>query len=130
MNRNKKLSKTFLLVLLILVVASLFLIFKNVNFGPNGSELDEFAKCLAEKQITMYGTKSCAFCQREKNNFSSSFRFVSYIECSENTQLCLDQKINVVPTWVFPGGKRLEGEQGLEKLSKESGCPLPDLSGK
>lgn len=29
------------------------------------------------------------------------------------------------PTWIFQDGKKLVGEQGLRKLSQESGCALP-----
>lgn len=87
-------------------------------------QLDVFAQCLAEKNITMYGADWCSHCQSEKKAFGDSFRFVPYVECPDNPQKCLAAGINGYPTWEFPGGKKLEGEQGLEKLSQESGCPL------
>lgn len=90
---------------------------------PQG--LDLFAKCLAQKKITMYGADWCPHCQNEKKNFGSSFQYVPYVECPKNTKLCLAKKINGYPTWLFPDGKRLEGEQGLEKIAEESKCALP-----
>jgi len=96
-------------------------------------ELDEFAQCLAEKGIAMYGADWCPHCQNEKKAFGDSFRLVPYVECPDDPQKCLAAGINGYPTWVFsaspaggPNGKKLEGEQGLEKLSQESGCILPD----
>lgn len=90
-------------------------------------QLDVFAQCLADKVIVMYGADWCPHCQNEKKAFGDSFRFVPYIECPDNPKLCLAAGIKGFPTWVFPDGRRFEGEQGLEKLSRESGCRLPKL---
>lgn len=89
-------------------------------------KFDAFAQCLAEKNITMYGAVWCSHCLNEKKSFGSSFRFVPYVECPDEPQKCLIAGINGYPTWVFPDGKKLEGEQGLKKLSQESGCALPE----
>ena len=88
------------------------------------NEFDSFAQCLADKEITMYGAEWCSHCQSEKKAFGDSFRLVSYVKCPDDPKKCVAVGINGYPTWVFPDGKRLEGEQGLEKLSKESGCAL------
>ena len=87
--------------------------------------LDSFAQCLADSKITMYGADWCPHCQNEKKAFGDSFRLVPYVECPDDPQRCLKEGITGYPTWVFPGGKKLAGEQGLEKLSQESGCSLP-----
>lgn len=89
------------------------------------SALDDFARCLAEKQITMYGADWCPHCQNEKRAFGRSFQFVPYVECPDDPKKCLAEGITGYPTWLFPDGRRFEGEQGLEKLSQESSCPLP-----
>src|SRR3989338_1180730 len=86
--------------------------------------LEVFAKCLSEKRIVMYGANWCSHCQNEKKAFGDSFQFVSYVECPDNPQQCLAAGISGYPTWIFPNGKKLECEQGLEKLSRESGCLL------
>ena len=87
--------------------------------------LDSFAQCLAQKEVTMYGADWCPYCQNEKKLFGDSFRLVPYVECPADPQRCLQVGIKGYPTWVFPDGKKLAGEQGLEKLSQESGCQLP-----
>ncbi|OHA66643.1 MAG: hypothetical protein A3C82_02090 [Candidatus Wildermuthbacteria bacterium RIFCSPHIGHO2_02_FULL_47_12] len=87
--------------------------------------LNPFAQCLADEQVIMYGADWCPHCQNEKKLFGDSFRLVPYVECPDDPQLCLKEGIKGYPTWVFPDGRRFVGEQGLEKLSKESGCALP-----
>lgn len=87
-------------------------------------QLDEFAKCLATKEITMYGAAWCSHCQNEKRGFGDAFKYVPYVECPDNIDACLKLGINGYPTWIFPDGTRLEGEQGVEKLSRASGCPI------
>lgn len=94
------------------------------NASPTAN-LDAFAQCLAAKNITMYGAAWCPHCQNEKKAFGSSFKLVPYVECPDDPQKCIDAGIAGYPTWIFPGGKKLEGEQGLERLSEESGCALP-----
>lgn len=117
------------IILVVVVGAVAVLVMKP---GSGGAELIAFAQCLAEKNIVMYGARSCSWCQKEKVNFGSAFKYVPYVECSDEPQKCVAAGIQGTPTWVFPassaGGpdeKQLVGYQGLEKLSLESGCPLP-----
>ncbi len=91
------------------------------------AETDAFAQCLADKGITMYGADWCPHCQNEKKAFGDSFRLVPYVECPVDPQKCLAAGINGYPTWVFPDGRKLVGEQGLEKLSEESDCLLSNI---
>lgn len=106
------------------IAAGLFIYFQATPKTVEG-RLDGFAQCLAQKNITMYGAVWCPWCQKEKANFGDSFRFVPYVECPENAQKCLDLDVKGYPTWIFPDGHRLQGYQGVETLSKESGCELP-----
>ena len=86
---------------------------------------DQFAQCLAEKKLTMYGAYWCSHCQNEKKAFGDSFKYVPYIECTQQTKLCLDKGIEGYPTWIDAAGQKYAGEQGLSGLSKISGCVLP-----
>ena len=87
--------------------------------------LDTFAQCLADKNVVMYGAAWCAHCKNEKNAFGDSFGYVPYVECPDAPQVCIEKGIEGYPTWIFPDGRKLVGEQGLEKLSRESNCALP-----
>jgi len=88
-------------------------------------QLDQFAKCLASKNITMYGAAWCPHCQKQKALFGQSFKYVPYVECPDNQKLCLDKGINGYPTWITSDGKKVEGEQTLENLSALTSCTLP-----
>ncbi len=142
-SRNKpKLKIILAFLIVILIFAFLSFIFLSKLDDNASSSLDSFAQCLASKGITMYGADWCSHCQNEKNRFGNSFRFVPYVECPAEPSRCLVAGVNAYPTWIFPasparlaedsakraggpGDKKLVGEQGLQKLSDESGCPLP-----
>jgi len=118
-------SKKTIIIIGAVILAIIFAGFYFYNKPvPASGKYDDFAKCLASKNITMYGAAWCAHCQSEKAAFEGSFKYVPYVECPDNPQLCLDKGIEGYPTWIFPDGKKLIGEQGLEKLSQESGCVL------
>ncbi len=91
----------------------------------SSSKLDSFAQCLASENLTMYGAEWCSHCKKEKSRFGSAFKYVSYVECPDNVQLCLAKGVNGYPTWIDASGTKYEGEQGLEGLAKISGCELP-----
>lgn len=119
-------KKFYLLIIIVAVVISSFFFLKNDN--REVGRFDEFAKCLADKEVAMYGADWCPHCQNEKRAFGDSFRFVPYVECPDDPKQCLAAGIAGFPTWIFPDGRRFEGEQGLEKLSAESGCQLPNTN--
>lgn len=120
MKNNKLIIILFLALLAVFVIWVLF--FRSKISQPG--QFNEFAKCLAAKGVIMYGADWCSHCQNEKNAFGPAFEFVPYVECPKNIQQCLAKGIQGYPTWILPDGRRLEGEQGLEKLSQESGCQL------
>ena len=113
------------LLLILIAGAVIGVIVYNPWKPSGGSNLDAFAKCLAEKELTMYGADWCPHCQNEKNNFGESFQYVPYVECPDEPKLCIEKGIEGYPTWLLPDGTKLVGEQGLQKLSEISNCTLP-----
>lgn len=89
------------------------------------TSMDSFAQCVASKKVTMYGAEWCSHCKKEKSNFGSSFKYIPYVECPKNEQLCLEKGISGYPTWIAGDGRIYQGEQGLEGVAKISECPLP-----
>jgi len=95
------------------------------------SKYDDFAKCLNEKGVKMYGAFWCGHCKNQKEAFGSSFQYVNYQECTvggnQNSfaQECKDADIKGYPTWKFPNGTIKEGEVSFADLAKLSGCTLP-----
>ena len=90
---------------------------------------DNFASCLTENDVKMYGAYWCPHCANQKDMFGTSFDYVNYVECSlpnraGTTQICQDEGIKIYPTWEFADGSRTEGVMALEKLSRLSGCSM------
>ena len=112
----------YLIIAILLISTFYFLISRQPKSVKN---YDEFAQCLASKQLTMYGAYWCSHCQNEKKAFGDSFKYVPYVECTQQTKLCLDKGIAGYPTWIDSSGQKYSGEQGLSGLSKISGCVLP-----
>lgn len=122
-------KKTFWIIIvsgvIVLVVAIGAMAWRGNSAVADGV-LDGFVKCLAEKNIVMYGTETCSWCRKQKEDLGSSFQYLNYVECSVETQKCVDEKITATPTWVFPDSERVEGYLTLEELSAKSSCPLPE----
>ena len=90
---------------------------------------DDFAKCLAEKGVKMYGAYWCPHCSNQKSMFGDSWQYVAYVECSlpnraGQTKDCADAGIQSYPTWDFGNGKRTTGEFTFEMLAEASGCKM------
>ena len=124
MSKTMSTRKRLLFIAIALALASVGYVTLYGFPAADDGKYDAFAQCLSEKGITMYGAAWCPHCQREKRLFGSSFQFVNYVECPDNPQLCTEKGVTGYPTWIFPDGRRFAGEQGLQKLSAESGCPL------
>jgi hypothetical protein len=92
---------------------------------------DNFARCLTQKGVKMFGAYWCPHCSDQKAMFDASFKYAPYIECgvqgntSKMTETCAEAGIKHFPTWQFPPtGERVEGAIPLDDLSLRTGCPL------
>jgi len=75
---------------------------------------DAFAKCLASRQVTMYGLYWCEHCAEQKKMFGPSFQYISYVECGikgsrAEEPACIQAGAKNFPTWKFPDGSLVEG---------------------
>ena len=124
---NKKIKNW--LIFTLLIVAIILVAFFLSNQPKDPTKFDSFAKCLTEKNISMYGAFWCPHCQEQKEAFGESFQYVNYIECSNPdrsmNKICQDAEINGYPTWKFGDGVVLEGYVLMKDLSTRSGCELP-----
>ena len=102
-----------------------------VSVDNNGNETlgnyDSFAKCLFDNDAVMYGTDWCSHCQNQKAEFGRSFKYVNFVDCDAQKEVCLRNNIKGYPTWVIDG-KEYPGEQRLERLAGLTGCKLPEIS--
>jgi hypothetical protein len=117
------------MVTAVLIVAA-FAVVIYVAQRKRGSRLDSFAKCLAAKQVKMYGAYWCPHCADQEAMFEASFKYIPYVECGvpgsrDEAPLCKDAGIKHFPTWQFEDGERREGTQSLPSLGAKTGCSLP-----
>ncbi|MEI6843490.1 MAG: hypothetical protein WCK48_03230 [bacterium] len=94
-------------------------------------KLDTFAQCLKDKGATFYGAFWCPHCQKQKERFGASVKYLPYVECSTpdgqgQTQVCKDAGITTYPTWQFgqSTSTRVIGEMELADLASTTGCVL------
>ncbi len=91
---------------------------------------DSFAKCLAAKQVKMYGLSWCPHCIDQKEMFGDAFHFVPYVECGinvtkEETPECKAAGLTLFPSWQFGTEPPKAGVFSLDALSDKTGCSLP-----
>ena len=124
-------TKVFVSVVLLAVVALIGFRMTG-NVVADSGIYDEFAQCLTDKDVKMYGAYWCPHCQEQKKLFGGSWDKVDYVECSlpnraGQTQICIREKINSYPTWEFSDGSRVSGKLSMQDLSLKTGCALPSL---
>lgn len=112
-------------------IAILLLVAYSAYWYYTNHRHDAFAKCLASKQVKMYGLYWCPHCIEQKEKFGKSFQYVPYVECAIKGQRdvvaeCKAAGAKNFPSWQFEeGGPLHEGEFSLEELSDRTGCSLP-----
>lgn len=93
-----------------------------------GDNLDNFAKCLSSRGAKMYGAFWCGYCNKQKESFGESFKFIDYVECdakgdNANPSSCQEAGIRGYPTWII-NNVHYSGFQSLENLAKLTNCKL------
>ena len=122
---GKGIGKIAIIVAVVVALAGLAFLYTDLTgmYVFADKNYDNFAKCLTEKGIVMYGTSTCPHCQNQKKMFGDSFKYVNYVDCINNTTLCQDNGIQFVPTW-YIGGNLYTGEKTIEQLKSLSGCEV------
>lgn len=120
---SKKAAIIIFVITLLLIGGGLYLATRK---SPQYAKLDDFAKCLTDKGMIMYGAYWCQHCKNIKSLFSDSFQYVKYVECTVETQTCTDKGVNGYPTFIFGDGSKIEGEAKLSDMAAKTSCPLPD----
>jgi hypothetical protein len=99
--------------------------------GAWGQRLDDFAKCVSDSGATFYGTYWCPQCDRQRDLFGMSDRYLNYVECAyrdsdEQKRECKRAGVKSYPTWEFGDGSRMTGFQTLRRLADRTDCALPE----
>ena len=121
--KKNKLKNYFIYIILIILVIAVFIYLYN-----KPGRYDDFAKCLSEKGLKMYGSYQCSACAKQKTLFGKSFEFIDYVECGPLSgpvnQICIDNNINAYPIWIDNNGDQYRGVQSLKDLEEIGGCRL------
>ena len=121
---EKKPIKIKKYVLIAIVVVALVLVIAGFYLKSQKPGLyDDFAKCLKEKNIIVYGNDFCQYTGKQLNMFGKSEKYLDYVKCANNKELCDSKGIKITPTWEI-NGKMYEQIQSFEKLAELSGCKL------
>lgn len=127
--KDKRAITFRVIVIAVIVFVVGAIAYKKVSERSEGPDpRTPLAQCLTQKGVKFYGAYWCPHCAAQKKAFGKAFSDVTYVECavpgSPNTQTqeCKDQDITGYPTWIFPDGSRVSGEQSLEDLAEKSGC--------
>lgn len=92
-------------------------------------KLKEFSSCLAKKGLKIYGANWCGWTKKLVVETLGGFEVAgeSYIECTEEKELCASEEVTGYPT-IKLNGEPYSGERTLDALGKETGCSIPELS--
>lgn len=122
---RKGVSKKVVVITVIVAIAILALAYSRLSgmFVASNTSYDNFAKCLTEKGVKLYGASWCGHCSNQKKMFGDSFKYIDYVECSENESLCVQAGVKAFPTW-FIDGKLYEGVKSINELSSLTGCKV------
>ena len=87
---------------------------------------DNFGDCLAQSDITMYGSDTCGSCIAQKEILGKYFASVKYVNCAFNSSECREKGIRGVPTWII-GEKFLPGRKTIAEIEELTGCNLTKI---
>lgn len=126
MTKNTKNTVLWIIGIAIVIGAIVLLL---VQAAKKPGKYDNLAQCITDSGAKFYGAFWCPHCQAQKAMFGKSAKLLPYIECSEadgsgQLQICIDEKIEGYPTWVFPDGTRETGEHSFEQLAEKTNCAI------
>ena len=115
-----------LLVISVIVLSSTFMYYvlfvSDMPIGP-AENYDQFAKCMTGKGVKIYGANWCNYTREQMELFGISFGYVDFTDCDVFKRECMDEGIDLYPTWVI-AGEKYNGTRSMRELSDLSGCPL------
>lgn len=103
----------------LIIIGIAFIIFIAYLDSPKDVE-EDFVKCLGENSI-LYIKEGCPYSQTQKNMFGDKLNLLTIVDCAEELDVCIENNINEVPTWVFDEIKFI-GVQPLSLLENITGC--------
>ena len=79
------------------------------------------AKCLSSKGAVLYGASWCSYTQKQIESFKDGFKYLKYVECTEQGAICKAKGISGYPTWIIDGS-RIPGYRAPTEVGFAAGC--------
>ena len=128
MGKKRKILITLGILLLILIVFYVisYIITKYTGYSITGGVIYsketkvKVGKCLADKKTILYCNSISLNCLRQKRILGEIFKYVSYVDCSENFEVKECEKL---PAWKI-NDKFYYGVYDLKRLAEFTGCEV------
>ena len=127
-----KRNRLFIIIAIIVLIISLYFISqaitKYTGYAIMNNNLDNFAKCLTEKDSIIYFSSiDCENCLVQKEMFGSSWRAINVTNCDDKKYQdkagCITIKVTREPTWLL-NNRLVSGGKDLQTLSNITQCTL------
>ncbi len=128
--KQSKTSNSYLLYAGAVIAVIALIVFAGIQNNETKTDYSEFAQCVTDEGMTMYGAWWCSHCNEQKEAFGDAFELISYTECSAPgsrtmSDECDEAGIEGYPTWVLSDGTMMPGKKTMEELAEISECEIP-----
>lgn len=120
---GKKINFRKYFIILLTIFILIFSIASVYSYMKRSGSYDSFAKCLTEKDVIVYGNDYCQYTIKQLNFFGNSKKYLNYVKCIDNKELCDSKDVKITPTWEI-NGKMYEQVQTFESLTAITGCKI------
>ena len=94
------------ILFLLMIVSSTIL--AGCSSTPKYTNLDQFAQCLTDAGVKLYGTTTCQYCLKQKALFGDSFSKINFVDCTKNPIQCDIAKVSEIPHRSISASKSLK----------------------
>ena len=127
MKEDAKKSLIFGLIILFVILSTCLIlsvknpgINKNSTNNSNNDSQEEIMKCIAEKSV-LYVSATCGHCANQKKILEDYIDKFNMVDCSTETEKCIENNIQAVPTWLI-NNEKYTGVHSVQQLKKLTGC--------
>lgn len=120
---QEKRNLKHIFIFLAIGISVLLLAYSVYSYMQKPGNFDDFAKCLTEKGAVVYGNDACQYTNKQLNYFGNSKKYLNYIKCTDNKELCDQKGVRTTPTWEI-NGQTYPQVQTFETLAAATGCEI------
>ena len=137
MKKTQKIKKMMMLIMLLTIIV-VSACTNNEENNTNDDELNngltneetlfkEFNECLAGAGIIIYGSEWCPACQALVDLLGGKNAVTPvYIECTQNQDLCAEEKKTRYVPEIQLRGEVYEGARSIAAFAQTTGCAVPN----